>query len=141
MAIEIPNILHAAGLLIPLPDEGVDPIFAVRGLLAFDPGTTFDPETFTGGFTRFGTGVYAVKFEEGIDLTEGVCWANTLGLFGSMAIAPGLPEFLGASLGDGRSAQLVFEDSDNKPTDAFSGVQFAVTRFSSSPTVVPPELL
>lgn len=134
MAIEIPNILHAAGLLQPI-DAPVEltPIISARGLLAFDPDTTDDPETFTGGFARFSVGFYAVKFEEGIDFTEGVCWVSAPDLLGTMAVVPQLPELVGASLGDGRSAQIRFTDTDLKPTDADAGLFFTCTRYATRP--------
>jgi hypothetical protein len=142
MAIEFPNTLHAAGLLQPVdPPAPLAPIVSARGLLAFDPNTTDSPDTFTGGFTRFAEGVYAVKFEDGIDFTEGVCWTNSVALLGSMAIAPQLPELVGDSLGDGRSAQLVFLDNDGKEADAVDGCVFSVTRYATRPLDVASLLL
>lgn len=133
MAIEIPNNLLAAGMLFPDALEGFSPVINARGLEAVDPNSSTDPEAFTGGFVEFAPGAYGVKFLEGIDFTEGVCWAQTDQTnFSHMFIAPQLPELVGASLGDGRSAMITVVDSDGKPPVAET-IQFAVTRYASAP--------
>lgn len=136
MAIDLPNEVVAAGMIQPVNSRvppGLTPILSARGLLPFDAATTDNAETFTGGFARFSTGLYGMKWLEGLDVSEGVAWAQSIADYSALTIVPQLPDLVGTSMGDGRSGFVVVVDPNGQLVDPFGGFTFRVTRFTSQP--------
>lgn len=137
MAIEIPNVLSAAGFFDPslLPD---DPILSARGFQAYNPATNPalpDFEGVLGGFTRNGPGSYILKTIEGQDPAEAVAIPSPLSHLAAIAVPVGSALGVG-TLADGDSIVVAIEDFAGAEVDG--PFTLTVVRFATGPQFTSP---
>jgi hypothetical protein len=138
MAVEIPNILEAAGCFAPVL---FDPwpakhILSSAGIQPFNPAAT--PED-TGGFFRFGAGDYFLGLQEAIDPLEAITLLQIPegGLSGGAFILPNIPEQqLVVPQLDGKHVAVEFVNPAGVETDPAPLFYAAVLRYTTGSNLI-----